>query len=164
MKRLADNRGFSLVEVMVVVAIVGLMAGVVVLSLPSKSNQFRQSVEQTGRTLTALSRSSILSGQTVGVVFKPTGLAVMRLGDNGWVNDGTILKTGLAHWSDLSLVSLYVDDTEQSLSSDRVDPHVWFLPTGDYPSFTLAFAGDAGGATVSAETAAPVRVSFDNEP
>lgn len=164
MKRLTDNRGFSLVEVMVVVAIVGLMASVVILSLPSKSNQFRQSVEQTGRTLTALSRSSILSGQAVGVVFTPTGLAVMRLGDNGWVNDKTILKTDITQWSDLSLVSLRVDDTEQPLATDRLDPHVWFLPTGDHPSFTLDFSSDVGGATVSAATAAPVRVRFDNEP
>ncbi len=161
MKRAVHERGFSLVEVMIVVAIIGLMASVVVLSLPSKSTELRQSVQRTEQVLVALSRRSVLSGRIVGVAFTETGLSTFSLTDDGWVFDNAMLNDGVFRWEPASLVAVKVEGTDQAVGDGQATPHIWYLPTGEHPAFELSFAGHAGSAQLSAGVSRPIKVTYD---
>lgn len=161
MKRAVNERGFSLVEIMIVVAIIGLMASVVVLSLPSRSTELRQSVQRTEQVLVALSRRSVLSGRIVGVTFTETGLSALALTDDGWVVDSAMLHGGVFQWEPVSLIGVKVEGTDQSVGAEQATPHIWYLPTGEHPAFELSFAGQAGSAQLSAGISSPIKVTYD---
>lgn len=160
MKRRQDD-GFSLVEVMVVVAIIGLMASVVVLSLPSKTSDMRQVVSQTERALLALSRSSVMSNRVIGVVFAPDGISTMHLTEAGWEDDDQTLADGIQKWPSLTALSLTVGGASQPLVQNDPQPHIWFLPTGEHPAFELVLAGDAGQVKISAAASSALKVEIN---
>ena len=161
MKRWREAHGFSLVEVMVVVAIIGLMAGVVVLSLPSEDRDQRQAMERTERAFVAVSRNSIMTGRVVGLVINRDGFATVSLTDDGWAEDNSILKEGARSWVPLDLVSLKVDGADQNLSAAGLEPQIWFLPTGEHPSYELSLMGDARPAKLTASASGAPEVSYD---
>lgn len=161
MKRWREAHGFSLVEVMVVVAIIGLMAGVVVLSLPSEDRDQRQAMERTERAFIAVSRNSIMTGRVVGLVINRDGFATVSLTDDGWVEDNSILKAGARRWEPLDLVSLKVDGADQNLAATELEPQIWFLPTGEHPAYELSLEGEVRPVKLTASTSGAPRVSYD---
>ena len=165
MKCWRDSRGFSLVEVLVVVAIIGLMAGVVVLSLPSESRDQRQAMERTERAFVAVSRNSIMTGRIIGLVINRDGFATVSLTDDGWVADNSILKAGARSWAPLELVSLSVDGADQKLSQSLgttvPEPQIWFLPTGEHPAFELALESASGPMKLAAGASATPKVAYN---
>ena len=71
----AAARGFSLLELLVVVAIIGILAGAVVLSLGSLGND-REIEEETDRLrslLNLLHEESLMQSRDYGVMFTATG-------------------------------------------------------------------------------------------
>lgn len=162
MQSLKANRGFSLVEVMMVVAIIGLMASAVVLSLPSESQNVRQTMSRTERALVALSRDSILSGRVIGLVFKREGFETVQLTDDGWVIDNATLKPEVRRWQPLALTSVQIGGTDVSVAANGLEPQLWFLPTGEHPAFELSFEGLGVRATVTADASANPQVLYEN--
>ncbi len=162
MQSLEADRGFSLVEVMIVVAIIGLMAGAVVLSLPSESRNVQQAMSRTERAFVALSRDSVLSGRVVGLVLNRGGFETVQLTDDGWALDNSTLKFDARRWEPLSLTSLEVDGVEVSIAATGLEPQIWFLPTGEHPAFELLFEGEGSRATLVAATSAHPKVRYEN--
>lgn len=157
----ASESGFSLVEMMVVVVIIGLMTSAVVLMLSPKNAELQQSAEQTERAMTALSRHSVMTGEILGARFSLTGYDVLKLSDDGWQIEDTILKPERQKWKTVIPVSLAVNNTEVNISDEVEFPHIWFLPTGEHPSFKLVLAMQGKRTAISASTAGVIRVSHD---
>lgn len=153
-----DNSGFSLVEVMIVVAIIGVMTSVVALSLPSGDEKPEHQLARTERALIALSRTSVMTGRIIGVRFDRGGFETLALSDDGWVTDNGTLKSDAMRWPTLELMSVSVDGLEIELPPDGDQPHLWFLPTGEYPGFELAFASGGWDARIAAEASGAVKV------
>lgn len=61
------ERGFTLVELMVVIAIIGLLAGVVVVNLPPPRANTERDIERTAARFRLAADLSILSGRVTGV-------------------------------------------------------------------------------------------------
>lgn len=152
-----SESGFSLVEMMVVLVIIGLMTSAVVLSMPDKNTALLQTAERTEKAMTALSRRSIMTGEILGVRFSPVGFDVLKLTDNGWEIENTILKPRSQVWTGVVPITLLVNSTQIDFSSKTTNPHVWFLPTGEHPAFELLLTADGQRAEVSADPYGVVR-------
>lgn len=138
MKRCRSDKGFSLVEVMVVVAIMGMMASAVVLSLPDAGDKLEETLTRTERAMIALERHSVLTGKVVGVRFNSEGFETLVLGDDGWAPADDILKPEATRFGGLVLDELSVNGAALDLLSDQpMAPKVWFLPTGEKTAFSL---------------------------
>lgn len=162
MQELRADRGFSLVEVMMVVAIIGLMASAVVLSLPNESRNVRQSMSRLEHAFIALSRDSVLSGRVIGVVFSRGGFETVALSDDGWTLDNSTLKPEARRWQPLALSSLQVESADVSFAATGLEPQVWFLPTGEHLAFELSFEGAGTRATLIAGANANPEVRYEN--
>lgn len=161
MNNKTSESGFSLVEMMVVVVIIGLMTSAVVLTLPSKNTELLQTAERTEKAMTLLSRRSVMTGEILGARFMANGFEVLKLSDNGWAVEGTILKPESQVWITARPVKLDVNNADIDFSGETVNPHIWFLPTGEHPSFKLILASSGQRAEIFAVSSGIIKVAHD---
>ena len=140
MRGLLKEDGFSLVELLVVIAIVGLMMSVVVLSVPGEANRVKEEMAQTEAAMIAVSRRSITTGRLYGLKLSREGFEVQVLTDDGWQSETDILKPEAQSWAPLVLEAVEVEGAEVDMKDDLQRPHIWFLPTGEFPAFKLLLA------------------------
>lgn len=152
--------GFSLVETLLVVAIVGLMAGVAVLSLPSENQALEEELYQSQAALVAVSRQSVISGRIHGLKLSESGFELQVLTDDGWQIEADLLKPQAKNWAPFSMLRLSVDGTEIDVSKETPQPHVWFLPTGEFPDFELYLSGRGQDVLLRAAAGRGVEVQY----
>lgn len=78
------SNGFTLVELMVVIAIMGLATGVVVLNLPPSNAHVRTQAEALAARLLAARDSAIIEARNVAVVIDARGNSVERRQRGAW--------------------------------------------------------------------------------
>ncbi len=161
MRDFKSESGFSLVEMMVVVVIIGLMTSAVALTFPAGSSFLQKKAERTEKAMTALSRRSVMTGQILGARFSQSGFDILRLSEEGWAIEDTILKSEIQTWVTVRPVKLAVNNTDIDFSDEVANPHIWFLPTGEHPSFTLILSASGKRATISSLPSGVIRVSGD---
>ena len=78
------QRGFTLVELVVVLAIVGLLAGMVALTLPDEASSFRRETETFAGLLSRARDEAILGMREVQVTADARGYDVAQRRFDGW--------------------------------------------------------------------------------
>jgi len=151
-KRLED--GFTLMELMVVLVVIGLMSSFVVLNLPTSQTSAQEDAEQIAARFSAATREAVLSGETIGVMLTRNGYQFLRRRKGAWQMAEIIPKQTMHLWPDTGSVTLWLAGERQSLpSSNTVKParmpFLMFAPTGESVSFELTIA--KGGAVASVE-------------
>ena len=93
-----DAKGFTLVELMVVLLIIGLMASVVVISLPSGSSALEQDAQRFAARTAALRDNAILQSRPMAVQVTPSGYSFLERRKGSWTvfEDKPFLQTS---WS-----------------------------------------------------------------
>ena len=143
-----SNRGFTLLELMIVITIVGIMFSFLALSI--RSNSPEEVIETEARRLNQLIRvaleEAILRGEEYAIVFKPNSYQFAHLSDKDtWEivqNDRQLRTRELPQ--DMS-IELDVDNTRFSFTSNKtsdektaVKPQVFLLSSGEItPEFTV---------------------------
>lgn len=157
-----SDQGFSLIEVMVALVIVGLMSSAAVLMMPSEDPGLRDQLLAFKADLTALERLSISSGRIVGLRIHGAGYQAVTLQHQSWqplsvLSDRKQGITGVRFGLELDGRTV---DLENAGNQGR--PHIWFLPTGERNDFALSakLAGQTGKLT--ATSAEGVRVVIDD--
>lgn len=79
-----QSAGFSLVEVLVVLVIIGLMASVVVMNLPPTKPVILKDVDAMLRHFNQSARASVMTNTPFGVILLPDGYAVVQYKDGAW--------------------------------------------------------------------------------
>jgi general secretion pathway protein H len=144
----AAARGFTLLELLVVVTIIGILAGAVVLSLGSLGND-REIEQETGRLrslLNLLHEESLMQSRDYGVMFTATGYRfyIYDYTKLGWVeplDDRLLEPYHLKPQLDIALVldgrevALLRDFKDQDV--DKPDPQVMVLSSGELTPFTV---------------------------
>ncbi|MEX0300751.1 MAG: prepilin-type N-terminal cleavage/methylation domain-containing protein [Kordiimonas sp.] len=161
MRIVRSEAGFSLVEMMMVVAIIGLMTSAIVLYMPSKNDTLKDTLARTESAFIALSRHSVMTGRVYGARFSVQGFSPYVLSDDGWVLEEGLLKAEATNWQPVSLSALSVEGSDINLNEETVGPHVWFLPTSEATSFRLNMIADTGAATLEMSGVGKIKVAFD---
>ncbi|MEO0882952.1 MAG: prepilin-type N-terminal cleavage/methylation domain-containing protein [Pseudomonadota bacterium] len=84
------EQGFTLVEVLLVVFIVGLSAGLVVMTLPEGPERLERERQRVEAALSHLEDRAVLTGQVHGVAFSGERFEVVRRVDGDWQADGAL--------------------------------------------------------------------------
>ena len=153
--------GFSLVEIMVVMAIMGLMAGAVVLAMPTSDDRLARALDGTRSYLVALSRTAVTTGRVVGLRFTDAGYTPLVMKAGEWQEDRSLVGRARA-WDGATLVGLELDGAAISLEAKRGEalrPHVWFLPTGEAASFKLSLEVEGERGTLTGSGTGDIRVA-----
>ena len=132
----AKQSGFTLVEVMVVLLIVGLMAGTVVMNLPPKQDPLYAQGRLLATRLEQASQTSLIEQSSIGVRFVEGGYEVLKYTGENWDDAGK-------YFYDLSNnpnISLSVNGGEIDLKAARKSefPVVRFDATGLATPFELS--------------------------
>ncbi|MBA3896908.1 MAG: prepilin-type N-terminal cleavage/methylation domain-containing protein [Sphingomonadaceae bacterium] len=79
-----SERGFTLVELMVVIAIIGLASAAVVLAIPNSQGEVRREAESLAARTLAARDDAILESRDMAVTIDATGYAVERRRRGAW--------------------------------------------------------------------------------
>ncbi|MGL5600940.1 MAG: type II secretion system minor pseudopilin GspH [Silvania sp.] len=151
MKALRLNAGFTLIEVMVSVALVGITASVVVMALPGASS-LQQGREQLARLADtfALQRSEAMAqGTLIGLFIQTHGYQFRRQAASGWQTPPAA-ETAFTDAITLKLTQkdLLLDEAASGEGDDP--PQLLLFPGGEVTAFTLtAFVHQQPAATLS---------------
>jgi general secretion pathway protein H len=144
----AAARGFTLLELLVVVTIIGILAGAVVLSLGSLGNdrEIEQETDRLRSLLNLLHEESLMQSRDYGVMFTATGYRFYIYDYNklAWVEplDDRLLQ--LYHLRPQLDMALLLDGRQAELlrdfkdqDVDKPDPQVLILSSGELTPFTV---------------------------
>jgi len=146
--RLPRARGFTLLEVMVVVVIIGIMLGVSALSMRGDSHAELLQREATRMIalLNLASQEAVMRSEQIAVRYSDDGYAFMLLQNGRWVpmdNDPTLRARRFP--DDISLRLELQDNPPPSLlSGDESDlPQVFLLSSGEMTPFVVTLFSPA---------------------
>lgn len=139
--------GFTLVELLMTVAILGLAAGAVVLSMPDPRPAVGQEAERFAARLAAARDEAVLGNRPVAVEASTTGYVFSSFDGATWIP----LRAGP-----------FKDEAWQAgtAMSASVEPaRVVFDPTGTADPVSLTLARDGGARTIAVDGAGQVSIN-----
>lgn len=147
----AEERGFSLVELLVVVFVMGLLAGAVVLSLPGDARVLRDEAERFAARTVAARDEAISAARPVALVVGRAGYYFETRADRSWQPlDPT--RFGLVAWKDGTSATVSGGAGEGATPSAAERQRVIFDPVGLASSegrVTLQRSGDTLAVTIA---------------
>jgi len=132
--RRSNESGFSLLEILVVLVIIGLMSAAVVLSMRPPENAERTFREDFVLRLNQTVKESIYTGRVNALSVSERGLHLMMYADREWQ------VTREFPFEDIASMQLHIDNERVELP-DEVAPLILFEPTGEVTNFQLIVRG-----------------------
>lgn len=148
--QLKRSRGFTLLELLVVLVMVGIILGVAMLSIGDggRGDRIRQEGQRLAVLFNLLTQESVLNSAEYGVLLKPDGYSFVRFVDGYWQplqGDSLLVERNLP--ADMEL-SLYMDQVSVSLEpkfladddEEKIKPHLIFFSSAERTPFELEVA------------------------
>ena len=125
--------GFTLVEILAVLIIIGVMSSVVILSIPTPKTALDKQAQLMVGTLNKMSQNSIINGRVSAAGFGRSGYTLYEFADDAWqeVTSDT--------WGDSYRLKYKRIGAELDLPK-KAEPSVLFQPTGLSTPFELALS------------------------
>ena len=141
---LLERAGFTLVELMATLAIIGLAAGAVMLTLPDTTPRVGDEAARLGARLTAAREEAVMTNRAVAIEANARGYEARVFDGTGWkpLTDGPF---GAETWAEGT-----------TLSGEAV--RVAFDPTGVAEPAVITLNRDKARATVAVDGAGEVRI------
>lgn len=155
-RRRAREAGFSLVELMVVIFLMGLISGVVALTLPPQMSAAEREAQRLAARLHLAMEDAVMTGDALGFGANARGYGFFRLRRGQWRQIEDDRMFGAQDWE--PGVSAIIETRGFTLEPDGAEdlrPVIRFDPLGGATPFaivlrqersTLRIVGDAGGA------------------
>ncbi|HAQ36099.1 MAG: type II secretion system protein GspH [Maricaulis sp.] len=121
LNRASVRAGYSLVEVMVVLAVIAMLAGAAALTLPAGTPAAQRAADRLALDLMRAERAAITSGDFIGLTLDHDGYAFTRFDGAEWQAD---------HTSGLRPVQFGDGVFLRSEQESGEGPAFWFDPTG----------------------------------
>ena len=140
-----NARGFTLVEMLVVLVIMGLLAGTVVLTWPA-GGALRDDASALAARATLAAEESILSGTAMGLDVSAQGYAFYRMENGAWreVDDERAFRRHV--WREGVIPQVHREGFrghDRRGDGKAVSPTLIFDPTGLVPAFSVTLAEGA---------------------
>ena len=137
-----NQRGFSLLELLTVLIIVGVLAGAVVMSYTSSSDRrtLHTHAERLMLAVELARQKSTLANEIWGFRVAGDAYEFVRLADSGdWSSVADSLFTNHAPGSDIEMSVRLLDGTKINRQGTSVNktPHVLLLPSGETSAFEV---------------------------
>ncbi len=84
------NKGFTLVEILAVLMIIGIMAGVIVLSIPAPVSDIEKNTQKLKRIISQISQSAVINNKAYGFSVSGNKVEFMRYENELWQKFETI--------------------------------------------------------------------------
>lgn len=144
-RRRTTQTGFTLLEIIVVLLIIGLLVGAVSLSLGTRERPLEAEAERLAALLRLAGQETLLTSTPTAVGFHAEGYRFYQYQDEDWhlLTDGPLRPRQLDHDFKLELRFLEDDDTLVNLpylayeDDQRLLPRVYFFPGGEITPFEL---------------------------
>ena len=158
------NRGFTLIEILVVITIISIVSGIIVFSIgDTRSREFDRETRRLQTVLQMASQEAVMQYQQLGVIIEPDGYQFVRLDEeqekwvpfssddatfrNHKVMEGVTLEVSLDGMdsglgSDIEELTL-IDDEELDRFDDDEDeevalqPQIYMLSSGELNDFII---------------------------
>lgn len=144
MGRRADQTGFTLIEILVVLIIVGLLAALAVFNMAGSSQQreLENQVRELYLLMQAAQEQAVLNNLEMGLLLEEDGyrFVVFQDASGEWKSSGERIfrKRALPEW--LTITSYLENDAPRLASSeDRLRPDIVFFSSGETTPFELEF-------------------------
>lgn len=128
-----QSRGFTLLELMVVIALIGIVLGAV--SLATGSSPARQARQEAGlmlQLIQQLREQAVIEGREYGLRVQPHAYQVFRLEPQGWQPAGALHQI-------VQGVHMHLEQEGLRVSLDRLAPQVLALSSDEVSAFVLSF-------------------------
>lgn len=126
--------GFTLIEILSVLVIIGLLTGLVVVTLPQSKSETEIQARNLVTQLNALSQDGLISGEIRSFGVSETGYALYRY-------DGEVFVTAkTADWATALEPALQREGVKVKLP-EELSPQILFEPTQISTPFSLALIG-----------------------
>lgn len=132
-RRAAKEAGFTLVEILSVLVVIGLMSSVVILSMEPPKPALEKQAERLTSELNALAQDGLISGSVNAAGFSKDGYALYTFENSEWT------ERVKGEWQDSYRLTL----TRASAKLDMpktVEPIIMFQPTGLSTPFELTLS------------------------
>jgi general secretion pathway protein H len=132
-RRITKDSGFTLVEILCVLVVIGLMSSVVILSIPTpKSNLEKQATLLSGQ-LNALAQDGLIRGTVNAAGFSKEGYALYSFENSEWTQRAS------GEWGDNYRLSFTRASARLEMPK-TTDPIIMFQPTGLSTPFELTLS------------------------
>lgn len=132
-RRASHEAGFTLVEILTVLVVIGLMSSVVILSIqPPKSALDKQAAQLTSQ-LNAMAQDGLISGRVSAAGFTRDGYTLYTFENGDWTERVT------GDWNDKYRVRLERASAKIDLPK-KTSPSIIFQPTGLSTPFELTLS------------------------
>lgn len=155
----AAERGLTLVELLVGLAIAGLAAGAVILTLPASPDTLEREGVRLAAKLRAASDLAILSGQSIGVSITPAGYRFHRMEGGTWRAFGSGSPLTPADWPDAVRAELETGGMlVAEAAGEENQPDLRFEPVAMATPFTLRLLGWGERFAITGDGAGHIRL------
>jgi len=124
------DHGFTLVEIMAVLFIIGLVSAAIVLSMPEPKTELEKQAEQLTVRLNAMAQDSLVTGKVSAVGITQDGYALYHFAEGEWEPFQS------EAWAGNYRISLQRDNVELELPEEET-PGILFYPTAQSNAFEI---------------------------
>lgn len=129
-----SDSGFTLIEMLCVMVLIGLLSGVVIMNIPNPKTPTQRQAEGLTRDLNAMVQDGLISGEVRGF-----GLTEKQF--SFYVYNGEkFIPAGEQNWSD-DIKPQFSRNGEKLKLPETLSPQVLFEPTGFNTPFVLDLSG-----------------------
>ena len=139
------DHGFTLMELMVVLVIMGLMSSFVILNLPTGNDDITEEAEHIAARFTLAAREAVLRGETVGIILTRDSYRFMRRSKGSWHALALIPGTQSYEWPERASITLFVEGERQLLPREisvgnQAVPRLYYTATSEASPFEITMA------------------------